>query len=103
MKHGVISIITQNHVVQALADDKEVFKSIRGTTVSRSFPSQGRLAVEAKNILSKILEDGFILFDESDYGIRLCYESGWIHRDFISKSIDQWYFIGVLPSRLHEK
>ena len=40
------------------------------------FPYQDKPTVEARNTMSKVLEDGYILFDESDGGIRYCYEYG---------------------------
>jgi hypothetical protein len=103
MKHGIPPIITESCVIQALADDNKVFNSLRRTVVSRSFPIQGRLTVEAKNILSKVLEDGYILFDESVDGIRCCYENGWIQRALLEENTERLNSVGVLPSRLHEK
>jgi hypothetical protein len=87
-------------------DDNQVFKCLGKAVVSRSFPYQDKLTVEARNTLSKVLEDGYILFDESDDGIRSCYEYGWIHRAIMreeSEDSQWWCHIGVLPSRLHEK
>jgi hypothetical protein len=87
-----------------LTDDNQVFNSLEGNTViARSFPDQNELTVEAKNTLSKVLEDGYILFDESDDGIRYCYKYGWIHREIITEGNKWWRHIGILPSRLHEK
>jgi hypothetical protein len=104
IKHGVRPTITESCVIQALADDNQVFNSLVGkTVVSRSFPSPEKLTVEIKNTLSKVLEDGYILFDELDNGIRSCYEHGWIHRAITMESTKWWRNICVLPSRLHEK
>jgi hypothetical protein len=86
-----------------MADDNKVFSSLIGTVVSRSFPYGERLTIEAANTLSKVLEDGYILFDESVDGIRHCYKNGWIHRTLVIQGTGQWHSVGVLPSCLHEK
>jgi hypothetical protein len=101
----VIPAITKQDVVQALADDAKVFKSIKGTLVSRSFPFQTNLTPQAKVVLCKILEDGYVSFDktdEGDAGLRSCYENGWIHRA-LREDGPQIQIAAVLPSRLHEK
>ena len=103
-KFQVISAITKQDVVQALADDAKVFKSIKGTLVSRSFP-QTNLTPQAKVVLCKILEDGYVPFDktdEGDAGLRSCYENGWIHRA-LREDGPRIQIAAVLPSRLHEK
>ncbi|EED23457.1 conserved hypothetical protein [Talaromyces stipitatus ATCC 10500] len=103
VKYKDISTITQDHVTQALADDNKVFGGLDGSIVFRSFPFPGKLTPEARSALITILEDGYILFDESSDGIRCCYENGWIHRAILGDSSLQQNSVGVLPSRLHEK
>ncbi|EED18413.1 hypothetical protein TSTA_121560 [Talaromyces stipitatus ATCC 10500] len=102
VKHRVIPTITEDIVIQALRDDKEVFSRLRGTVVSRSFPFGNRFTTEAANTIRKVLEDGYVLFDESLCGIRCCYENGWIHRATLVDDTEQQNSVGVLPSRLHE-
>ncbi|KAK9237143.1 hypothetical protein V1525DRAFT_404725 [Lipomyces kononenkoae] len=103
VKHGITPTITENSVIQALADDNKVFSSLQGTAVSRSFPFGDGFTVEAANTLRQALEDGYIPFNESVDGIRCCYENGWIHRAVLRDSNEQQKSVGVLPSRLHEK
>lgn len=103
VKHGVTRTITESGVIQALADDSKVFSSLAGTVVSRSFPFGDKITPEAKDTLGRVLEDGYILFDELVDGIRHCYENGWIHRALVPEYPGQWHTIGILPSRLHEK
>jgi hypothetical protein len=103
VKHGVIPIITENNVIQALEDDNKVFRSLNGTVVSRSFPFGDRVTTEAANTLIKVLEDGYVLFDESVNGIRCCYENGWVHRALVRQRFGKWHSVGILLSRLHEK
>ncbi|EED14660.1 conserved hypothetical protein [Talaromyces stipitatus ATCC 10500] len=103
VKHKDISTITQDYVTQALADDNKVFSGLDGFAVSRSFPRPRKLTSEAKNTLITIIEDGYILFDESVDSIRCCYENGWIQRAVLEDDAQQPNGVGVLPSRLHEK
>lgn len=98
--------ITKDDVVQTLKRDDVVFEAVKGTLVSRSLPLQTSLTSEAKDTLCKILEEGFVPFDipdETNTGLRLCYENGWIHRAVHEDESGQREFIAVLPSRLHEK
>jgi hypothetical protein len=103
VKHKDMSTITQDYVTQALADDNKVFHRLNGSIVFRSFSFPGKLKPEARSTLIAILEDGYILFDESSKGIRCCYENGWIHRAILEDSSLQQMSVGVLASRLHEK
>lgn len=104
-KFEVISAIRKHDVVQALADDVKVFRGITGTLVSRSFPFQTKLTPQAKDVLCRTLEDGYVTFDktdEGDAGLRSCYENGWIHRASWEDG-PQIQIVAVLSSRLHEK
>lgn len=101
MRHREITTITHRHVVQALADDKEVFADLDSRVVNRSFPVPGQhLTPGAARILKRALSDGSVPFNESDEGINICYYMGWIHRTL---SFDGTEDVAVLPSRLHEK
>lgn len=106
IKHGRKSTITTADVVDVLAKDDEVFEKIEGTVVTRSFPTRGGFTPQAKNVLCKILEEGFVPFDrsdETDPGLRVCYENGWIQRALRDVGSKETEYIAVLASRLHEK
>ena len=74
---------------------------LQGSPVQRSFPLDGKLTVEAANVLREVLQHGSIPCDLNDLGIRLCYEEGWVH----SEATDDYAtnVVCVLPSKLHEK
>ena len=74
---------------------------LQESPVQRSFPSDGKLTVEAANVLREVLQHGSIPRELNDPGIHLCYEEGWVHSeatDLFANNI-----VCVLPSRLHEK
>jgi hypothetical protein len=103
-----LSTITEDHVIQALKFEKVVFEKLMSSAVGRSFPSKTSkfFTTDTVEILKKVLEDGYVPFDETNEGIQNCYQMGWIHRSLLSDGTQQdsvHLNIGVLPSRLHEK
>jgi hypothetical protein len=103
-----MSTITEDRVIQALNVEKAVFERLMSSAVGRSFPSNDSkiFTTDSIKILKKVLEDGYIPFDETNEGIQNCYQMGWIHRSLLSHGTQQdsvQLHIGVLPSRLHEK
>jgi hypothetical protein len=90
-------------VIKSLADDNRVCIALESTAVARSFPRRDRLSVEVVDVLVRVLEDGYIVFDPSVTAIRHCYEKGLIHRILATDGPGQGDTLGILPSRLHEK
>lgn len=95
-------------MIQSLKDEKTVFEKLMSSAVGRSFPLKTSkfFTTDAVKILRKVLEDGYVPFDETNEGIQNCYQMGWIHRSLLRDGTQQDSIhlnIGVLPSRLHEK
>ncbi|GAB1200261.1 hypothetical protein APSETT444_009631 [Aspergillus pseudonomiae] len=101
LKHGRITTITKDQVLDDLKDDAQVFEYVRNTGVSRSFPTGTHLTHEASEALSKILLEGNMLWDDNDAGLGKCYERGWVQR--MPWGDMEAHDVAVLPSRLHEK
>jgi hypothetical protein len=72
--------ITEECVVKSLEDESHVCVALESTVVSRSLPRRDQLSVEVVDVLVRVLEDGYIVFDPSVTAIRYCYEKGLIHR-----------------------
>jgi hypothetical protein len=106
VKKGTIgSTITKDVLIAAFDREGDIFNFLEQTPVYRSFPSASDLTVPAVQVLCRVLEEGKIMLNLRDEGIRLCYEKGWLHSDHSSNSTlyKNDGMICYFPSRLHEK
>lgn len=88
-------------VVEALADDRRVFKSIQPLPVYRSFPSKKDLSSASAKFLKQVLSYKILRFNPNDPAAKQCSEMGWVHTDAVDEQgTDLFCF---LPSRIHEK
>ncbi|KAL4784923.1 hypothetical protein BJX76DRAFT_347377 [Aspergillus varians] len=94
LKHGELAILTKNHLVESLQDDRKVWDFLGSTPVQRSFPTGPLVTCEVREVLVRVLERGNIK--------SICYINGWLHKTTKPEDkLDTELY--VLPSRLHEK
>ncbi len=99
--HHMIEHVTKELLIRALEDEATVFRMLEQYPVFRSFPLHNKLTVEAAHVLQKVLQDGNILRQLEDPGIRLCYEMGWLHSEATDDFVEN--IVCVFPSKLHQK
>src|SRR5271170_2752880 len=101
MKSRNIQLVTKQHVIRALDDERTVFEALQGCPINRSFPQQKHLTVPTVNALMHALQNGNILLDHDDPGIELCYRRGLLHSEITKPG--PLNAVCVFPTRLHEK
>ena len=105
----MIKVITKDHLIQALKDEREVFRKLDSTPVYRSLPTRNKLCDEelsemnlgAVKALQRALADGSVQFNHRDPGIVRCYEMGWLHAEPLDADVSK--LVCVFPTKLHQK
>ncbi|KAE8149221.1 hypothetical protein BDV25DRAFT_156705 [Aspergillus avenaceus] len=101
IKHGDIALVQKHHIIELLNNEDKAFNYLAQAPVQRSFVNRKNLTVEAADVLRKVLVNGSISRDLGHEGIRLCYESGWLHSEALD--LEGLDVVCIFPSRLHEK
>lgn len=98
---GLFEELDKRFVVQAIQDDSAVLSFLQDRPVGQSLPHQHLLTVEAADTLRRALVNKSIPFDETDPGIKLCYQMGWLHVDALGSTATE--VVCVFPSSIHKK